>query len=268
MIDMTFTIRSAIADGIDVATSRAGALVGLLLALLAGLLSKPSLSWLETTLGLDFETATGVALAAGLGTAAVLFGAALTVVAIRTFVGDTQGGGLPASVFEHLPAASLRLVLANLLVGVLTLLPFALLAGVAVGVGDTGGDVTTLEFENLSTLLLVGATAVTTALVYAFLWISMLFVAHEIAVEGTGTLAAIKNSWALTSGHRLRLAGLVLVVSVGLSVATSGFGLFGLLLPVPAVVPQPLLQAATMTVSLAILARSYRQLAEPTGSIS
>ena len=101
-----------------------------------------------------------------------------------------------------------------------------------------------------------------------FLALSFFFVRQEIAVEDRNFVDALSASWELTSGHRLTLFALALVlflvatvVSVGISAAVGVAGSPLLTTAVTVVVG-----AVTTVFSVAVTSRAYVQLTDTDGS--
>ncbi|WP_192918503.1 hypothetical protein [Salinigranum salinum] len=110
-------------------------------------------------------------------------------------------------------------------------------------------------------LILVGVGLLFLIVPGIFLAISFLFVRQEIAVEDENFLDALAASWELTSGHRLELFTLALVVFVvGVFVAAIG-GLVGLAgPPILATLVGLVLGVVTTVFGVAVVSRAYVQL--------
>lgn len=94
-----------------------------------------------------------------------------------------------------------------------------------------------------------------------FLALSFFFVRQEIAVEDKNFIEALSASWELTSGHRLQLFGLALVVFViGLVVTAVGSAVGFLGIPLLTTVVNVLLGAVTTVFAVSVIARAYVQL--------
>ncbi|WP_380681252.1 hypothetical protein [Salinigranum sp. GCM10025319] len=99
-----------------------------------------------------------------------------------------------------------------------------------------------------------------------FLALSFFFVRQEIAVEDRNFVDALSESWELTSGHRIELFALALVIVViGFVVGLigTGVGLAGIPLLTTAV--NTVVGAVTTVFGIAVAARAYVQLKYPEG---
>lgn len=145
-----------------------------------------------------------VPVAGALFVAGLLLITYFNVVAFRTFVDGAQSS-FPAGAFSrNVPAAIANMVAGGITLGIISvvLVMAPAMVGELVGVGA------------LSLLgVLVGYVAV------LFLSISLAFMPMYIAVEDDSFVAAIRKSWRLTSGNRLSLflLYLLLVVLIGVS---------------------------------------------------
>lgn len=96
-----------------------------------------------------------------------------------------------------------------------------------------------------------------------FIALSFFFVRQEIAVEDKNFIDALSSSWELTSGHRLALFGLALVLFVVGLVVTAVGGLVGFVgIPLLTTVVNILLGSATTVFTVAVAARAYVQLTD------
>jgi hypothetical protein len=154
-----------------------------------------------------------------------LLAEAVRIVAVRTLVSD-ETEGLPADATRRLPVATLN--------------------------GFVGGVIV---------LVLVGVGLLLLVVPGVFLALSFFFVRQEVAVEDKNALDALAGSWELTSGHRLELFALALViVVVGLAVSAVG-GIVGFLgITALTTVVTTLLGAVTTVFGVAVAARAYVQL--------
>ncbi|WP_318567423.1 hypothetical protein [Salinigranum marinum] len=101
-----------------------------------------------------------------------------------------------------------------------------------------------------------------------FLAISFFFVRQEIAVEDQNFVDALSASWELTSGNRLGLFGLALVlVVIGLvvSAVAGAVGFAGIAILTTAVTT--VVGAVTTVFSVAVAARAYDQLKYPSDTV-
>jgi hypothetical protein len=93
-----------------------------------------------------------------------------------------------------------------------------------------------------------------------FLALSFFFVRQEIAVRDVNFVDAMAGSWALTSGHRVELFGLAVVVFfAGLAAAIPGF-IVGFASPAAGTALNAIARAVVLTFGVASAARAYDQL--------
>lgn len=138
------------------------------------------------------------------------------------------------------------------------------------GIGTSGsGEVDWANFSGAGWLVLFGCF-----LVLIFFSIRLMPLTPVIALEQIGPIAALKRSFALTSGHFWRLLGFVLMLAIAfLIVALTVGAVIGALVTVIAGPPEPwtlslliialaagLVQAGFVLVYLGMLARIYAQL--------
>ncbi|MFB6301412.1 MAG: hypothetical protein ABEH78_00910 [Haloferacaceae archaeon] len=167
--------------------------------------------------------------AAGIGAVFALLSAFLTVGALRIFLTDER---------EHLPTEAftrrIGWVLLNVVIG-------GIVFGLAVAIG-------------LVLLIVPGV----------FLMVALAFWTVVVVDEDTSFVTGFRRSWRLTSGRRLRLFLLGLVVLVIVFVVNLAFGAIGGLLgfftPVLGVVVGQIGGAFTTVFTWAALAAAYRQL--------
>ncbi len=113
----------------------------------------------------------------------------------------------------------------------------------------------------LVVLILVGVGLVFLVVPGVFLALSFFFVRQEIAVEDKNFIDALSASWELTSGHRLQLFGLALVVFVIGLVVTGVGSLVGFAgVPLLTTVVTVLLGSVTIVFGVAVTSRAYVQL--------
>lgn len=180
-----------------------------------------------------FTLPISVGAAAALAVAGLVAGSVLFVVSARALTRpQSELGTLPSELFiRRVGRATLSALGANLLVGIAVVVRAVLL--VVPGV---------------------------------FLALSFLFVVFAIGVEDERAVDAMRRSWALASGRRWPLLGILVVVTVITSV---GGGLGGALSTVSpaAQVASIALSSVLTVVGYGILADAYRQLCEekPTG---
>lgn len=112
----------------------------------------------------------------------------------------------------------------------------------------------------VSAAILVGSLLVLPGL---FLAVALVFAHAVVALEDAGVVESLRRSWSLTSGNRLRLFGLGVVVVVAAGVVGGLFGLVGGLIPVPLAGPAVASVGIGLAsvFSLATLVGAYVQLA-------
>jgi hypothetical protein len=94
-----------------------------------------------------------------------------------------------------------------------------------------------------------------------FFAIAFLFLRQEIAIEDTGFVDAMADSWQLTSGDRLELFALVLGVVVLVTVVSTAMPLvFEIASPLLGAVVSILLGGVTAVFGTAVVTRAYAQL--------
>jgi hypothetical protein len=99
-----------------------------------------------------------------------------------------------------------------------------------------------------------------------FLLVSFLFVSLFVAVEDQGVLASIRGSWALASGHRFELFGVVvLLLAVKLVTTLLVLGA-GLVTPIGADILDALVSGVTTVYSIGVVADAYVQLRDQSPS--
>ena len=99
-----------------------------------------------------------------------------------------------------------------------------------------------------------------------FLLVSFLFVSLFVAVEDQGVLASIRGSWALASGHRFELCGVVvLLLAVKLVTTLLVLGA-GLVTPIGADILDALVSGVTTVYSIGVVADAYVQLRDQSPS--
>ena len=278
---MPLHVRSVVGDGLRVAVSRNGAVfaavflavetLSLLLVLVAGT------TYVPVDLGAGIDPTGGIAAGSQLseltGAAAMLlvgaFSAVVTVpvsiIAIRTFVAGATDAIPEAALFNDLGWATARGLVATLCyTGLLFLLPVAAglgLLAILFGLGASGlsgwiaGVVGLLSGGLLLAILLAVGVVV---------WLHFLFLLHEIGVREQGVVDAFRGSWATVRGSRLEVGVLALL----LTSLRTGVGWFSAppvdgawtLLPAIATLVSLVGSAAIGVVTVAILARAYRDL--------
>lgn len=276
---MSLHLRRVVADALSVARSRTG-LVLMAVYLLVSLL-QTGLVLLVATTSLPLD-ATGMgtgapgggpapgsalpgavsAVAAGI---AALTGGFLTVpvrvVAVRAFATGARDGVPEELLFDRLGRATVSAFVASLLVSVG--LGVAWLAAVAAAgyaaVTVTGGVAALVG----APLVLGGAALAVLAATAAVAYVgaALTFATQFVAAGDRGAVGALRGSWRLTRGNRLRVFTLVAVVTLVQSVAGAAIGL----LPGPYVSNAfALVEGAVVGVLfVAVLARAYVDLGGP-----
>jgi hypothetical protein len=188
----------------------------------------------QTVTGLPSAEATPLSLPlplpAALGLVAVLafVAEAVRIVAVRTLVSDETETVRDEFVSRNLLSATLN--------------------------GFVGGVVV---------LILVAVGLVFLVVPGVYLAIAFFFVRQEIAVEDRNFVEALSASWERTSGHRLRLFGLALVVFLVGVVATAVGGVVGFVgVPLLTTLVTVLLGALTVVFGVAVTCRAYVQLSD------
>jgi hypothetical protein len=264
---MSFRFRTVIIDGASLAASRNGVVLMVLVALaeLFSVLLFLSAGSVYVPLGdgvvgVEGAPTPGEELPEALAGFATFFAGVLgailtvpiTIIAIRTFVGSERDTIPDEYIFHRLGRATLSAYLAGLVLFFGYILAFVL---PFVPLYWLFGEVTGLPL--VAVLLLMLVVGLTLAV---FFWISLLFVTYEIAVRDTRVVGALRGSWRLTSGTRLRLFALAVVLA-GVQWAAVGplvpfaSEMILLTLSVP-------FSAVVGIVAIAIYARVYYELAE------
>ena len=274
---MALSVRSTLVDGFLRAFRRNGwILIGvyLLVSLLQG-----GLVWIATTMALPLGTVSpppasggqvpspGTQLPPLISAQAVLLTTftsgfltvPVSVVAIRTLVSQFTGRIPEEFVFHRLGWATINSFLGtwmvSIAVGLLTIVLFVL-ASVGLFAAADQAMVGYLIGTWPGRALLVGACFVL-LLPGAFLGVSLIFVGQEVAVRDKNVIGAIRGSWRLARGNRLRLFVLALlpfIIQMIFSVVISEL-LTSVLAQIAIVVATAIFQV----VVLAIMARAYVQ---------
>jgi hypothetical protein len=243
---MSLDIPAALEDGLARLPTRVAAMlfaaylvIGATSTVAGGTLSRAVLEALRTTIPADATAPTtpgtgggAFALDVGLPVAVALFlgqvvlAQVVGVVGIRTFVSDARAS-FPTGVTDHLPWVVLN----------------ALVAGFVVNV-------------------LIGLGAIVLVIPGIYLAVALYFVQFEVIVEERNAVEALRTGWALTTGNRLAVFLLLLIVfAIGLASAIPSIvlGFVGaptLLTTAVSVV----LGSVAGVVSVAVGARAYVQL--------
>lgn len=291
---MSLHLRTAITDGLRLTFSRNGAvfvglnavaqLVSLLLVAVAASQQLPVASGLGIGPIADVPAAQSLPTAAtavsvGLTTVfSAIITTPLTIIIIRTFVDGATDRIPERHLYGRLARATGRGLVASLVIGVAIfvgflcafLIPTALGLGVLFGVGQAG---LLPDWVGIAGMVVVAAVSFIGIVAAALLlYVHLLFVLHEISVRNRAVIEAVRGSWALARGHRLKLGGLSVGI-IGVQSAVSSVGTPNqlsdptvaealraslsqlLLLPVGVVVT-----AFVTTLSAAIIARAYAEL--------
>lgn len=97
-----------------------------------------------------------------------------------------------------------------------------------------------------------------------FLAVSFVFVVFAVGVEDARAVAALRRSWALASGNRLRLFALVLVVGVASGVVSAVGSVFALGDPLVGQVVSLVLSTPVTVLGYGVVADAYVQLRDET----
>jgi hypothetical protein len=230
---MTLDISRAVGRGVSKLTTVSGGAFAAVLAVFSLATATVQSSTLEPATGGTPASTTGLTLPVSPEVGAVLslvghlIGTVLVVALSRAMVRDERElESIPADVFTR------RIGMATVVMLVVTVLVL-----VAVGVG-------------MVFLLVPGL----------FLLVSFLFVSLFVAVEDHGVVASIRGSWALASGHRLELFGVV-VFLLAVKVVTTAVVLgVGLVTPIGADLLGALFSGVTAVYFIGVVADAYVQL--------
>ncbi|MFD1643643.1 hypothetical protein [Halohasta litorea] len=286
---MSFRLGSVVTDGLRLTFSRNGA-VFVVLTCVAQLLSlllvgaavtrhiPVAVGGIEPVEGVPLAgslPAVATAVAVGLTT---LFSAVvtmpITIIMIRTFV-DGVTDRIPADhLFGHLGRATTRGIAVSLVSGLAIVAaiigPLAAEIGFIIVVHDLlGSGWLGIAVIVGSGLVALGVTIAATVVV----WLHLLFVLHEVSVRGRTVVGALRGSWAVVRGHRVRV-GVLGVLLVGLQQTVSSIAtpsrpfdptaeVTASALPQLLALPIGVAAAACMSVlSAAILAQAYAELVD------
>lgn len=270
---MALRVRAAVRSGLDRLLTRAGAiLLGAfcVLALVnAGFVVSVGTTYLPTPAGLPLGAAPGAdgSLPTQPGTelprsaafgatilaaiATTVLGQPLEIVAVRTLVAGVADRVPAEAVFYRLGRAT-----GHALVGTFatTLFTYAVIILASIGV------VRTLRaMDGPPSYVAAGAIAVVAFVVLVFVLVSLLFITHEIAVRDAGILDAVRGSWRLTAGTRLRV-GLLFVPLTALQVGLA-FGVGASFDGIVAIFGIGLANGLLSVVAAGFYAAAYDQLA-------
>ena len=234
---MSLQIADAIGDGARRAFTYSGGVLMLLMfgyqLLFAGATNTITASFLPAAArgaadpGLTLPISVGAA--GALAVTGLVAGSVLFVVSVRALTRpQSELGALPSELFaRRISRATLSTLGANLVVGIAVVVGFIFL--VVPGV---------------------------------FLALSFLFVVFAIGVEDERAVDAMRRSWALASGDRWPLLGILVVVAVVTSVGSGLGGALSTVSPAAGQVASIALSSVLTVVGYGILADAYLQLGE------
>ena len=113
--------------------------------------------------------------------------------------------------------------------------------------------------------LAVGIGTVLFVIPGIFLAVSLVFAQPAVILEDAGVIEALERSWSLTSGNRLKLFGLGVLVVVLSGVVGGVVGLFGAFVPVLGDLVSAAVTGVASVFGLAVLVGAYQQLAGGAG---
>jgi len=223
--------------------------------------------------GIDQLTTRG-----GLKLAAVL--AALQVIAqvgINSLFADLLADSLPAEAATNayplalpVPVAASALITAVALIGTF-LLSIVAMRAVYADIDEVPNERHTRRLGWTAAVLIGVSVIVSVAITVGFallffpglfLAISLVFAQLAVVIEDAGVVEALERSWSLTSGNRIRLFVLGLLVVVVAGVVGGVFGLFGIVSPVVGNLVSAAASGVASLFSIAVLVSAYRQLAD------
>lgn len=238
---MPLRLRTAVTDGLRLTFSRNGAifaglnggaqLLSLLLVAVAATQKLPVSSGVglgpvaEIPISQSLPTA-ATALSVGLTTVfSAIVTTPITIITIRTFVDGATDRIPEVHLFGNIGRATARWLIASLLVGIVIfvgflfsfLIPTALGFGIMFVIGkivflpDWIGIIGLVLVSVVSFAAMIGAALV--------VYIHLMFVLHEISVRNRSVIEALRRSWEIVRGHRLKLG----VLSIGLIAIQSTF---------------------------------------------
>jgi hypothetical protein len=162
---------------------------------------------------------------------------------------------------------TLVLVLAGTVVGVLAVRAFHSDLAAFPTAAHTRRLVRTVAVTLVVSLIVFVAIAVGTVLLLVpgiFLAVSLVFAVLVVAVEDAGVIEALKRSWSLASGNRIRLFVLGFVVVVASGVIGALFSAVGLVAPLAGEILGAVATGVVGVFGLALVVGAYRQLAGST----
>lgn len=198
-----------------------------------------------------------------------------TQVTAQSAAADVTAGRLPADAVERayplavdLPAAvagglTALLVLAGAVLGIVTMRAFYRDLADFPTAAHTRRLVRTVLVTVVVSVVVFVAVAVGTVLFVlpgVFLAVSLVFSVLAVVLEDAGVVEALRRSWSLTAGNRLRLfvVGFVLVVVSG--VVGAAVGAVGIVAPLVGDVGGAVVAGVTSVLGVGVLVGAYRQL--------
>ncbi len=237
VVSSTLRIGSALSDGIDSLTTRGGARLVAAYVVLQVIVQVAINSLFATTLAdqlpaeamnTAYPLALDVPLAvSGLVTVLALVATMLvSIVAMRALYADLDE--VPnAQHTRRLPRTLAVLILVSLI------------TGVAIGIGFVF-------------LVIPGI----------FLAVALVFTQLAVVVEEAGVVEAMKRSWSLTKGNRIRLFALGLIVAVVSGIVGALFGLLGVVSPAVGNLVSAAMTGVASLFGLAVLVSAYQQITD------
>lgn len=119
-----------------------------------------------------------------------------------------------------------------------------------------------LVVVSLITGVAVGVGFVFLVIPGIFLAVALAFSQLAVVVEDAGVVEAVKRSWSLTKGNRLRLFALGLIVAVVSGVVGAVFGLFGVVSPALGNLLSAAMTGVASLFGLAVLVSAYHQITD------
>jgi hypothetical protein len=237
VVSSTLQIGSALSDGIDSLTTRGGARLVAVYVVLQVITQVAINSLFATTLADQLpaeamNTAYPLALDVPLAVSGVVTAIALvatilvSIVAMRALYADLDE--VPNAQHTH----RLPRTLAVLIV-------VSLITGVAIGIG-------------LIFLVIPGI----------FLAVALVFTQLAVVVEEAGVVGALKRSWSLTKGNRIRLFALGLIVAIVSGILSALFGLLGVVSPAVGNLVSAAITGVMSLFGLAVLVSAYQQITD------
>ena len=233
----TLRIGTALSDGIDRLNTRGGLTLAAVLAALQ-VIAQVGLNSLFAELLADSLPADAVATAypLALPISAAVSGVVVAFGLVATFVVTNVAMRAVYEDVDEVPTADHTRRLGRT---ILVLLVVSVITAVAIGVGFV-----LLFFPGL------------------FIMVSLIFAQLAVVIEDRGVIESLKRSWSLTTGNRIRLFGLGVIVAVVGGVVAGGFGLLSVVSPVVGNLLSAAVTGVVSLFSIAVLVAAYRQLAD------